>query len=633
MNIIKQLLKHYFYLIAIFLVTRLSLFIWQFDRFSQVPESYWLTFLYGLKMDTILALVLLIPLLVLLTLTPRFLSKFVDKFIVYYFLTVLMLVVFIESATFPFFAQYDVRPNYLFVEYLEHMKEVSSMLIADYKLAFLLSFIAMFFTAKAYLKNNKNCFIACFELSYIKRFLLLLPLLIIFSIGIRSSFGHRPANISDALYSSNRILNEVTKNSLYSVLYAIYSNAKYSNSVKHYGVMKVDDAIGRVKRRLNIQNTHSDYIFNRAVNTHFKHNKNKNLVIFIQESIGSQFVEAIGGEDGITPHLNELSNKGLLFTDAYSNGTRSIRGLAGLVAGNFSIPGKGVLKRNKSQQDFFTMASLLKSYQYETIFLYGGESRFDNMKSWFSGNGFNRIIEQTDFVDPEYVGSWGVSDEDLVVRANQEFKKYYDNNQKFAAVMFSTSNHAPFDFPEDKIDLIEDIAVKSVKNAIKYADHAIGQFIKLAQQEDYYKNTIFVIASDHDVRVYGDDLVPVNRFHIPALILGEGVPIMAYKKISTQPDILATALDLIGIDSLSYPIQGHSIFSDKKQNVALMQFNDSYALRQDDKVAIIRPNKKALTFTYKDKKLKLTTHDKELEKDALAFIVTLNHLYNNKLHQ
>ncbi|SMN13425.1 Phosphoglycerol transferase I [Bathymodiolus heckerae thiotrophic gill symbiont] len=632
MAIIKQLLKHYFYLIIIFSIGRVSLFVWQFGRFSQTPD-YWLTFVYGIKMDTILALMLLLPLLFLLTLAPKILAKFIDKLMVYYFLLILILVIFIESATFPFFIQYDIRPNYLFVEYLEHIREVSSMLMADYKTIFVVTLIVIYAVARAYLKQAQQQFLYCFDVSYIKRIALLLPLLLIFSIGIRSSFGHRPANISDALYSSNRILNEVTKNSLYSILYAVYSSNKHDGDAKRYGSMKIDHAIQRVKRRLNIQNTHPEYIFNRVVNTHFKHAKDKNLVIFIQESIGAQFVAAVGGESGITPYFNQLANQGLLFTDAYSNGTRSIRGLAGLVAGNFSVPGKGVLKRNKSQQDFFTVASLLKSYQYETMFLYGGESRFDNMKSWFSGNGFDRIIEQNDFINPNYVGSWGVSDEDLVIRANQEFKKYYRNHQKFAAVMFSTSNHTPFDFPEDKIDLVKGVAVKSVKNAIKYADYALGQFIKLAQNEDYYKDTIFVIVANHDVRVYGDDLVPVNHFHIPALILGQNVPITTYDKISTQPDILATVLDLMGIKGLHYPIHGHSIFSDKKQNIALMQFNDSYALRQDNKVAIIRPNKEPLTFFYQNEKLNATTHDKQLEQDALAFVITLNHLYSNKLHQ
>ena len=135
MEIIKQLLRHYFYLIAVFFVGRLALFVWQFERFSQVNESYWLSFLYGLRMDTMLALSLLLPIVFLLTLSPKFISKFINKLIVYYYLIILMLVVYVESATFPFFTQYDVRPNYLFVEYLEHIQEVSAMLIADYKLA------------------------------------------------------------------------------------------------------------------------------------------------------------------------------------------------------------------------------------------------------------------------------------------------------------------------------------------------------------------------------------------------------------------------------------------------------------------------------------------------------------------
>ncbi|RKZ78880.1 MAG: LTA synthase family protein, partial [Gammaproteobacteria bacterium] len=274
----------------------------------------------------------------------------------------------------------------------------------------------------------------------------------------------------------------------------------------------------------------------------------------------------------------------------------------------------------------------LKPYDYQTLFLYGGESRFDNMKSWFSGNGFDHIIDQSKFKNPSFVGTWGVSDEDLVIRANEEFKTLHKNDQKFAAVMFSTSNHSPFDFPEGKIDLVEGVEEKSDTNAIKYADYAIGQFIEQARKEEYYKDTIFVIVSDHNIRVYGDDMVPVDMFHVPAIILGDDVQPLVYDKITTQPDVLATALDLLGLD-LEYPIMGYSIFSDNKQNVSLMQFHESYALRSDDTVAVIRPDKAPVTFLYQNKHLVETESDVELEKDALAFIIVLDYLYNEKLYK
>jgi hypothetical protein len=121
-------------------------------------------------------------------------------------------------------------------------------------------------------------------------------------------------------------------------------------------------------------------------------------------------------------------------------------------------------------------------------------------------------------------------------------------------------------------------------------------------------------------------------FHIPALILGKGVDVQEYTKLSSQPDVLATAIDYLGKD-LKYPILGKSIFSDNKKDVSLMQFNENYALRVGDKVAVVRPRGKPDTFIYIDKHLVPAPHDRELEKDALAFVIGLNHLYDKQLYR
>jgi len=456
MQILTCLIKYYFYMIFIFFMGRLSLFIIYFDRFKDSDVNYWLSFIYGLRMDTIVTSIILIIPMFILTLTPKTLHKVTNQFLKYYFLIMLSFVIYIENATLPFFAQYDVRPNYLFVEYLEYPKEVFSMIIADYKIELIIAFIMIGIFIYLFLKFTKDTFIKAIKTDYKIKIVLFVPLAMVLFIGIRSSFGHRPANISDAMYSSSRLVNEITKNSIYSIGYAIYSNKKHNANkvIKQYGKMDIQEAIKRVKKRLHIQSINKKFPFSRKVKTHFKTNHPKNLIIFLQESLGCQFVEAFGGEKGITPNINKLSKGGILFKNLFSNGTRSIRGIAGSVSGIFSIPGKGVVKRNKSQNNFFTISSLLKPYGYHTMFLYGGESRFDNMRGWFSGNGFDKIIDESSFKHPNFVGTWGVSDEDLVNRANKEFKKLHEKKQKFAAVMFSTSNHTPFDFPDNKIKLI-----------------------------------------------------------------------------------------------------------------------------------------------------------------------------------
>ncbi len=629
MTLFKKLFGYYLLMIAIFMAGRAVLFGLYYDRITQGDANIWLTFLYGLKMDTIVASALLVIPLILLSFAPSRWAKAVDKVLRYYFLVVLAFLIYMENATFPFLAEYDVRPNYKFVEYLAYPKEVIGMILADYKMALALSVGMILLFGYLFLKWTKESFVEVMALPLKRRAAWFLPLALLLFIGIRSSFGHRPANISNAMYSNNRLLNEITKNSLHSVLSALYANSRFdAKAIKRYGKMSVQEALERMDRRLNIQGNDlkSDSPFRRLERSHITQQKKKNLVIFLQESLGYQLVTP-----KLTPQLLALKKEGIWFDDAYSNGTRSVRGIAGVSAGFLAVPGKGVVKRTKSQNDFFTFASLLKPYGYHTMFLYGGEAHFDNMRSWFLGNGFDEVVEQKDYDHPHFVANWGVSDEDLANKANAKFNALYQKGKPFAAIMFSSSNHKPFDIPTDSVKEI--IPGKAcLQNAVHYADYAIGKFIRDAKRLPYYKDTVFVIIADHNIRVYGDDVVPVNMFHIPALILGEGIAPQVYDKQASQPDVLATALDYLGID-LHYPILGHSIWSDDKRNMNLLQFNQNYALRVGKEVAVIRPGKPAQTFYYQKKHLVPAPHNEVLERDVLAFVIGLNYLYSKQKYR
>lgn len=632
MKLIKELIKVYFIFVAVFFVGRLFFYLLNMERFDDISfyESI-LTFIYGLRMDTIVvSMILAIPALAF-CLLPKIFSKFISKLLNVYILSFLILAVFIECASFPFFAQYDLRPNYLFIEYLEYPQEVSSLLFKDYKLQFIAAFLIISLVVTLYIKSKFINFENVFQQSYLSRILMLLPILLVLFIGIRSSLGHRPVNISDALYSTNRVINEITKNSLHSLGYAYYSNKKTENNIAKYGKIDIKEAYKLVSSAIGVEYKDEKRPFYREVKSKLDSKKQKNLVIFIQESMGAQFTGFIGNNT-FTPNLDKLAKDYISFTNLYSNGTRSVRGLAALTSGTLPINGVEVIKRNKSQQDYFTIASLLKPYGYKSSFIYGGEARFDNMKSWYLGNGFDEVIEQKDYENPIFTSTWGVSDEDLVIKANEKFKSHYANKENFVSVMFSSSNHMPFELPEGKIEFEKNIPKASVENAIKYADFAIGKFFELAKKEAYFKNTVFVVISDHNVRVYGDQIVPIDMFQIPAVIISDNIPPQIFSRLTSQPDVLATALDLIGID-LSYPILGNSIFKDNKKDINLMLFDEIYAYRKEDKVAILVPNMPIKTYLYKDKKLIEIEEDSLLEKEALSLIYVLDDMYKNKSYK
>lgn len=632
MKLIKELFKVYILFVTLFFTGRVFFYILYFDRLDDISISEsLLSFVYGLRMDTIVISIILVIPTILLTISPKFSSKYISKFLKFYILAFICIAIFIESASFPFFAEYDLRPNYLFIEYLEYPQEVTSLLFKDYKLEFIFASILIFIASKFYLNSNFIRFENIFEQNYISRFLLLLPILLVLFLGIRSSFGHRPVNISDALYSTNRVINEITKNSLHSLGYAYYSNKKSETDISKYGKMNIDDAYKYASKAIGVDFKDKNRPFYREVKTHLEKKEQKNLVIFIQESMGAQFT-GFAGNQNLTPNLDKLASENISFTNLFSNGTRSVRGLAALSSGTLPIAGNEVIKRNKSQNDYFTIASLLKPYGYKSSFIYGGEARFDNMRGWYLGNGFDEVIEEKDYKNPIFKSTWGVSDEDLVIKANEMFKDYSKNGENFVSVMFSSSNHMPFELPLGKIEFEKDIPQNSVENAIKYADFAIGKFFELAKKENYFKNTVFVVVADHNVRVYGNEIVPIDMFQIPAVIISSDIGKKVVNTLSSQPDVLATALDLIGID-LSYQILGNSIFKDDKQNINLMLFDETYAYRKNDTVVILIPDMPIKTYTYKDKKLIEIPHNEEQEKEALALIYVLDDMYQNKSYK
>ena len=77
-------------------------------------------------------------------------------------------------------------------------------------------------------------------------------------------------------------------------------------------------------------------------------------------------------------------------------------------------------------------------------------------------------------------------------------------------------------FPDGRISLY-DKEKGTDNNAVKYTDYALGQFIKKARESDYWKDTIFLVVADHDIRVKGESTIPIERFHIPGLILGADI--------------------------------------------------------------------------------------------------------------
>ena len=130
-NSLISLFKYAIIMLLIFFIGRLSLFLLYFNQFNNTGINYWLSFIYGSRLDLIIISIFMIIPILLLTLIPKYFKYTINIFLQYYFLIIFCFLIYIEVATFPFIAQYDVRPNYIFVEYLKYPKEVFSMIYIE----------------------------------------------------------------------------------------------------------------------------------------------------------------------------------------------------------------------------------------------------------------------------------------------------------------------------------------------------------------------------------------------------------------------------------------------------------------------------------------------------------------------
>ena len=625
-----------FILIGLLILTLNRIFLFTiFNERVIETEHYFQLFSIGLRFDLILLCYISFLPFVLITFLPNLILNRTSKFFNIYFIFFLFLILVTELATLDFIHQYDTRPNRLFLDYLIYPKEVIGTLFKSYLPSLIITTIllgvALFFA----FKHGKKLFYPV-ESNY-KTKLFLFPVFAFFLfIGARGSLTtKRPINASNAIFCSDQMTNSLGLNSFYTVAFAAYS-MKNEGDVKKYGKMDELEAYSRVKKYMDV----TKFISGEVPFLHLQKpdvsQPNYNVVILLEESLGAEYVGSLQGLK-LTPEFDELTKEGVLFTKLYCTGTRSVRGIEAVTSGFLPNPSESIVKLSGSQQGFFTLADAFSRQNYDTSFIYGGMANFDNMASFFNGNGFKNIIDETDFDGDGKIyamkGTWGYSDEDLAVKANEYYKSL--GKKPFFSLMFSTSNHEPFEFPDGRIKLYEQ-PKNTVHNAMKYADFSIGKFFELAKKEAYYKNTIFVVIADHNTRTYGKNLVPVNKFHIPALIIAPNVEKgITYDNLASQMDIPSTVLALSGITTKT-PMPGRNLLKLPKgiKGRTIMLFHETYAFRVEDDIVILNPNAKPLQFKVKsDTELIPVALNEELAKDALAHIVASSNLYKNRVYK
>ena len=285
----------------------------------------------------------------------------------------------------------------------------------------------------------------------------------------------------------------------------------------------------------------------------------KNVVILIVESFGREYIGGYnkwldGGKyNGYTPFVDSLMQHSQTFLYSYCNGRKSIDGMPSILSGipMFVEP---FFLTPASMNDVSGIAGELKNKGYYSAFFHGAENGSMGFEAFARKTGFTDYFGRTEYNadkrfngDKDFDGMWAIWDEPFLqffATKMSEFK------QPFVSAVFTASSHHPYKVPEEYKDIYKEEGIV-IHKCIRYTDNAIRRFFDKAKTQPWYKNTLFVITSDHtnlsDHAYYQTDL---GGFCSPIIFFdpsGDMKPGMR-DAIAQQIDIMPTVLSYLGYD-------------------------------------------------------------------------------------
>ncbi len=443
------------------------------------------------------------------------------------------LVLFIAAAEVLFWLEFGTRFNFIAVDYLIYTHEVVANLWQSYPLVWILSLLAA--CSAVLLRSQYRRIGGGPEQSVGRGSERITALLVLcWPVVVYLTTNPVPPHPFD-----NRYANELARNGVFDFFRAFKSaELDYAGFYPSLTATEADARLATLRADLGQDPDAGPRSGGRRYN----------VVLISVESLSATYLRHFGSRLQLTPNLDRLADSGLLFTDLYATGTRTVRGLEALALSVPPSPGESIIKR-PDNGGLATLGGILADEGYDVRFVYGGDARFDNMRTFFASNGYE-VVDRAAIpaANIHHENAWGVADEDVYSQALTEITRSEQSGHASFTHIMTTSNHRPYTYPENRIDLPSGHAGRP--GAVKYTDWAIGDFLVRARRTTWFANTVFVIVADHCASSAGKTALPLYRYHIPLIVYAPGiVPPAQNHQLASQIDVAPTVLGLLGLPS------------------------------------------------------------------------------------
>lgn len=535
-------------------------------RASLLPEhahELWTTFYVGAKFDMRLACALAIPLGLYLTVCSFWHgARWIKKGVAWFYGLLSSVTLLVYFADFAHYAYIAMRLNYSIFKYSENALISLQMAWETYPLLWavfgLLVYGALgyFFTNKllAYAFGKTDKYRWKGNLGWFFAGLIATGALMF------GQISQYPLRWSNAYHSANSFICNLTLNPGLN-LFDTYRFVKeesfdaektreyYDVISKYLGVANPDKAALNFDRMVPGKKEQHDY----------------NVVVIFMESLAWNKTSMTNPDIDPTPFVKELADKGILFTNFFTPTSATARAVFATLTSIPDVSNFKTSSRNPLVVDQHIVVNALENY--EKYYFIGGSSSWGNIRGVIEHNLAGvHMYEEGQYKNEHRNDVWGISDLDMFREANRVLDEEQKTSKKpFFAVLQTAGYHRPYTIPKDnagfepkplETDLAHRRSFISAEeyNSLRFQDHALREFFKLAEKSDYYKDTLFVIFGDHGLSAAQSENVPKGlvawnliNHQVPLILTGPAIKKpQVVTRTASQVDILPTVMGILG---------------------------------------------------------------------------------------
>ena len=291
----------------------------------------------------------------------------------------------------------------------------------------------------------------------------------------------------------------------------------------------------------------------------------KNVVLIMIESLSFKYIDFLSGKNyGVTPNIDRIASKGLVFENFFANGQRSVDGAQSILTGIPPLPGMPDI--TALSVNFSSLGQLASDNHYRTIFLTTTLRESFSMNLIAGAAGFDDYHGLEDY--PLLLNYIDAADRPLGWDYDAFMyllKQLEGEKSNYVAFVNASSDHTPFARMQEPFNQYEHGTDNEggYLNMLHYTDWALGEFINEFKKRKDFEKTVFIITADHALPHF-QGAEPYGKFRIPLIIYSpKYITPGRTQMFASQIDLFPTIIKLLDLEG-KYSAIGKNILDTEK---------------------------------------------------------------------